>query len=103
MGLLNVVVRKSATILELLASENQSLLIRRDSFLVLDLLLHLLDRVTSLNFKSDGLAGQSLHEDLHTTTKAKDQMKSGFLLNVVIRKSATILELLASEDKTLLI
>merc|ERR1711965_614335 len=35
--LLDVVIRKSAAILELLASENETLLIRRDTFLVLDL------------------------------------------------------------------
>ena len=35
--LLNVVVRESAAILELLTSEDQTLLIGRDTFLVLDL------------------------------------------------------------------
>jgi len=38
-----------------------------------------------------------------STTKTKDQVKSGFLLDVIIRKSATIFQLLSSEDKTLLI
>ncbi len=36
---LNVVVRERAAILQLLSSEDQTLLIRRDSFLILDLLL----------------------------------------------------------------
>jgi uncharacterized metal-binding protein len=43
--LLDVVVSQRAPVLELLASENQTLLIRRNAFLVLDLGLHLLDRV----------------------------------------------------------
>ena len=38
-----------------------------------------------------------------TTTKSEDQVKGGLLLNVVVRKSAAIFELLSSEDQTLLI
>ena len=41
--------------------------------------------------------------DLHTTTKAEDEMESRLLLNVVIRKSSAILKLLASEDQALLV
>jgi hypothetical protein len=40
---------------------------------------------------------------LGTTTKAKHQVKSGLLLNIIVIQSATILELFAGEDKTLLI
>jgi hypothetical protein len=40
---------------------------------------------------------------LGTTTKAKHQVKGGLLLNIVIIQSMTILELLSSKDKTLLI
>lgn len=38
-----------------------------------------------------------------TTTKTEDQMKSGLLLNVVVRESAAIFELLSGENETLLI
>merc|ERR1711907_367624 len=38
-----------------------------------------------------------------TTSQAEDEVKSGLLLDVVIRQSTAILELLASEDQTLLI
>jgi len=55
--LLNVVIRKSATVLELLASENQALLVRRNSLLVLDLALDVVDGVRGLDLKSDGLTG----------------------------------------------
>lgn len=41
--------------------------------------------------------------DLHTTTKAENQVKGGLLLDIVVRESAAILKLLASEDQTLLI
>ena len=66
--LLDVVIRKSSAVLELLASENESLLIGRDTFLVLDLGLHVLNSVGGLNIEGDGLASESLDEDLHATT-----------------------------------
>src|SRR6185312_13217033 len=43
--LLDVVVSQSAAVFQLLASEDQALLVRGDAFLVLDLLLHVLDGV----------------------------------------------------------
>lgn len=43
--LLDVVIRKSTSIFELLSSEDQTLLIRRNSFLVLDLLLNILNGI----------------------------------------------------------
>ena len=73
--LLDVVVRKSAAILELLASEDEALLIGRDAFLVLDLGLHVIDGVARLDLKGDGLAGEGLHEDLHATAETEDEME----------------------------
>jgi len=35
------------------------------TLLVLDLLLHVLDGVGGFDLEGNGLAGQSLHEDLH--------------------------------------
>jgi len=66
--LLDVVVRKSAAILELLAGEDQSLLIRRDALLVLDLGLDIVDSVARLHLEGDGLAREGLDKDLHCTT-----------------------------------
>jgi hypothetical protein len=57
--LLDVVVRESSTIFELLAGEDQSLLIRRDSFLVLDLGLDVVDGVRGLDLEGDGLAREA--------------------------------------------
>jgi len=96
--LLDVVVCKSAAVLELLAREDQTLLVRRDTLLVLDLGLHVLDRVRALDLQSDGLAGESLHEDLHATTQAEHQVEGRLLLDIVVCKSAAVLELLARED-----
>jgi hypothetical protein len=62
--LLDIVVRKSAAVLELLSGENQSLLIRRDSFLVLDLGLDVVDGVRWLDIERDGLTSKGLDENL---------------------------------------
>ena len=55
--LLAVVVRESAAVLELLASEDQALLVRGDALLVLDLGLDVVDGVGRLDLEGDGLAG----------------------------------------------
>ena len=62
---MDVVVRQSSSIFQLLAGEDESLLVGRDTFLVLDLGLHVLDGVGGLNVQSDGLSSQGLDEDLH--------------------------------------
>jgi len=101
--LLDVVVRKGSSILELLTGEDKSLLIGRNTFLVLDLGLDILDGVGWLDLEGDGLTGESLDEDLHTTSESQDEMESGLLLDVVVAESAAILELLSGEDESLLI
>ena len=100
---MDVVVGKSSSILELLSSEDKSLLVWWDTFLILDLGLDVLDGVSWLDIKGDGLTSEGLDEDLHTTSKSEDEMESGLLLDVVIGESSSILELLTSEDKSLLI
>ncbi len=54
--LLDVVVGESAAILELLAGEDEALLVRGDTLLVLDLLLYGLDGIRGLDIKGNGLA-----------------------------------------------
>jgi hypothetical protein len=46
--LLDIVVRECATVLQLLAREDKALLVGRDTLLVLDLLLDILNRIRSL-------------------------------------------------------
>jgi len=60
--LLDIVVGEGAAILELLAGENQSLLVRRNTLLVLDLRLNIVDGVGRLNLEGDGLAGKGLDD-----------------------------------------
>ena len=54
--LLDVVIRESTSIFQLLSSEDQTLLIRGDSLLVLDLGFDVVDGVRWLNIERDGLA-----------------------------------------------
>jgi len=63
--LLDVVIRESSAVLELLAGEDQSLLIRGDSLLVLNLLLHIFDGIRRLDIERDGFTREGLDEDLH--------------------------------------
>ena len=101
--LLDVVVRQRAAVLELLAGEDQALLVRRDALLVLDLLLHVVDRVGRLDVERDRLARQGLDEDLHAAAEAQHEVERRLLLDVVVREGAAVLELLAGEDEALLV
>ena len=74
-------------------SKDQALLIRWNPFLVLDFRLDVFDRIARFDFQCDGLPGQRLHEDLHPTPQAQNQMQRRFFLNVVIRKRATVFKL----------
>merc|ERR1712189_177759 len=56
--LLNIVVRKSSPIFQLLSSKNKKFLVWRNSFLILDFGFNIVDGVTGLNLKGDGLTSQ---------------------------------------------
>jgi len=101
--LLDVVVREGTTVLELFSGEDETLLVGWDAFLVLDFGLDVLDRVGRFDFERDRLAGEGLHEDLHTAAQSQHQMERRFLLDVVIGKRTAVFELFASENQTLLV
>ena len=73
--LLDVVIGEGSSILELLSSEDESLLIWWDTFLVLDLGLDVLNGVCWLDIEGDGLSSKSLDEDLHTSSESEDQVE----------------------------
>ncbi len=62
---LDVVVRESTVILQYISGKDQTLLIRGDSLLILNLVLDIGDGVRWLIIKSDGLTGEGLDKDLH--------------------------------------
>ena len=51
--LLDIVVREGPAVLKLLAGEDETLLIRGDALLVLDLALDIINRVARLDFEGD--------------------------------------------------
>jgi hypothetical protein len=51
--LLDVIIRKGAAILELFTSENETLLVGRDTLFVLDLALDIVDRVTGFDLEGN--------------------------------------------------
>merc|ERR1712121_596666 len=101
--LLDVVVRKSASILKLLSGKDQSLLVWGNAFLVLDLSLDIFNGVRWLNLQGDGLASQGLDKDLHTSSESENKMESTLLLDVIVREGSSILQLLSSKDQSLLV
>jgi hypothetical protein len=60
--LLDVVVREGATVLELLACEDQALLVRRNTLLILNLRLYIVDGIRGFDFEGNGLAGEGLDD-----------------------------------------
>lgn len=65
---MDIVVAKGTAILELLASKDQALLVRGNAFLVLNLGLDIVNRVSRLDLKGDGLARQGLDEAVVCTS-----------------------------------
>ena len=82
--LLDVVVGQGPSIFQLLSSKDQTLLIGRDPFLVLDLGLHVLDGVGGFNLKGDGLTSQCLHEDLHRLKYGARMIKNFFFYDEIV-------------------
>merc|ERR1719391_1028760 len=101
--LLNVVVGEGAPVLQLLPSKDETLLVRRNAFLVLNLSLDILNGVGWLHLQGDGLASESFHKDLHSAAQSEDKVQSTLLLDVVVRQGAPIFQLLPSKDETLLV
>jgi len=69
---LNVVIGESSSIFKLLSSENEALLIGRNTLFVLDLGLDVINRVRRLDLQRNGLSSQGLDKDLHTSTETED-------------------------------
>merc|ERR1711970_887246 len=101
--LLDVVVGQSSSIFQLFSSKDQSLLIWRDTFLILDPCLNILNSITRLYLQSDGLASQGLDKDLHTSSQSEHKMECRLFLDVVVGQSSSIFQLFSSKDQSLLI
>jgi len=62
---LNVIITQRPPILQLLARKDETLLVRRDPLLVLDLGLDVVDSVAGLDLEGDGLAREGLDEAIY--------------------------------------
>ena len=75
---LDVVIRQGSAILELFASEDQSLLVWGNTLLVLDLCLDIFVGIRGLDLKSDGLTREGFDKNLHVDSVYQSVMgKSG--------------------------
>ena len=62
--LLNIVVGQCAAVFKLLTSKNESLLVWRYPFLILNLLLHILDGIARLSVECDCFSSERLDKNL---------------------------------------
>lgn len=67
-NLLDVIIAQSPTILELLSGENQPLLIRRNTLLILDLGLDVVDGIARLDVEGNGLTREGFDEAVQTVS-----------------------------------
>ena len=70
--LLDIVIREGSAVLELLPGEDESLLVRGNALLVLDLRLDVVNRVGRLNLEGDRLSSQAMiREGEHVSEEGK--------------------------------
>ena len=60
--LLDIIIRECTAILQLFPSKNQSLLVRWNSLLILNLTLDVINGIRRFHFKRDRFARQGFHE-----------------------------------------
>ena len=65
---------------QLHAREHEALHAQRDALLVLDLLLHVIDRGARLDVEGDGLAGEGLDEYLHAAAQTEHEVQGRLIL-----------------------
>merc|ERR1739845_307612 len=95
--LLDVIIRQGTPIFELLTSKNETLLVWGNSFLILNFGLDIFNGIRWFDLKGDSFSSQCLDKDLHSSSETEHKMKSRFLLDVIVRKSTSIFQLLASK------
>jgi len=69
---LDVVVGERASVLELLAREDEALLVGWDPFLILNFCLYIVDRVRRLHLEGDSLAREGLDETVRSVSALRE-------------------------------
>lgn len=99
--ILNVAVRKCPAVLELLPSEDQTLLGGGDALRLLNLRLDIVNSIRRVDLKRDGLddpVQEHLDVDLHAAVQTEDRVQRRLLLDAVIRESGASFGLFPGED-----
>jgi len=73
--LLDVIIAQGAPVFELLACEDQTLLVGGNTLLILDLLLDVVNSIRRLDFESDSLAGEGFNKNLHSAKNRVGEKK----------------------------
>lgn len=73
------------------------------TFFILNLRLDIVNSVTWLHLQCNRFPCQCLDKNLHATSQTQNQVKSRLLLDIVVRQSPAIFQLLARENQTLLV
>jgi hypothetical protein len=87
---LDVIVWEGSSILQLFSSKDESLLIRWNSFFVLDFGFNIINSVWRFNIQCYGLSSECFDKDLHASSESENQMESRFFLNIVVREGSAI-------------
>lgn len=78
-----------------LTFERETLQMLRNAFFALDFGLDVFDGIRRLDLQRNRLSRFQRDENLHTTAQTQNQVKSRFLLNIVVAQRTAILELFA--------
>ena len=89
--LLDVVIAQSATVLQLLSRKDKTLLIRRNSLLVLDLGFDVVNGIGRLHIQRDGLTGQSFYENLREQYQERKRKRMAKDENMLLLVSASVM------------
>jgi hypothetical protein len=77
--LLDVVVGKSSSVFELLASKNESLLVGRNTFLVLNLCFDIVYGIGRFHFECNRFTRECFDENLHGVVNCVEKKRGAYL------------------------
>merc|ERR1719411_1513858 len=73
--LLDVIIGKGSSIFQLLSSEDKTLLVWWDTFLVLDLCLNIFNSIRWFNLKGNCFSSQGFDKNLHSSSETEYKVK----------------------------
>ena len=99
----DVVVSEGSLINQLFTSEDESLLLGWDTFLVLDFSFKVINFISGVNVHDHGFSSKGSDEDLEgSALHSQEHVNCGLFRDVTILESGSVLQLFSSKDKSLL-